>query len=307
MDNRDPRQQGTVTTTMHRFIVYQYGKVGSTSIVDALNGLPESKAFQSHFLGEMAFQATLQRLMDPGVPDYFFEHSAGQLIKNLRIYRHFLLRGQGRDRLTVITLAREPFDWFRSSISQDINQHIESLKTMLRKQGATWRDDDDALQLGMTLVFERLLLAIRHFGSVDATCGAKRFVLKDVIPVADNADFQSFMFFLNIFLRPHLWFRTHFREVMQIDIRDMEAVSSGLFRNRQGWGNTYLIRYEDLADAFPLMLDDLGFGKAVKLPRENESRKKPYSRQLERLFATGPALELRSLCTSEDTRFLGYG
>ena len=291
---------------MHRFIVYQYGKVGSTSIVDALYSLPDCMDFQSLFLGDAAFQASLQRLMDPGVPDYFFEHSAGQLIKNLRIYRHFLLRGQGRDKLTVITLAREPFDWFRSSISQDINQHIESLKTMLQKQGMTWRGDEEALQAGMGLVFERLLMAIRHFGSVDETCAAKRFVLRDVIPVADNADFQSFMFFLNIFLRPHLWFRTHFREVMQIDIRDMEPLPGGLFRSRQDWGNTYLLRYEELANAFPLMLDDLGYGSAVKLPRENESRKKPFSKQLGHMFATGPALELKALCTSEDTRFLGY-
>ena len=44
----------------------------------SLNSLPDGRAFQSHFLGEAAFQATLQRLMDPGVPDYFFEHSAGR-------------------------------------------------------------------------------------------------------------------------------------------------------------------------------------------------------------------------------------
>ena len=177
---------------------------------------------------------------------------------------------------------------------------------MLQKQGMTRQGDDEALQSGMRLVFERLLMAIRHFGSVDETCAAKRFVLKDVIPVVDNADFQSFMFFLNIFLRPHLWFRTHFREVMQIDIRDMEPLPGGLFRTRQDWGNTYLLRYEELACAFPQMLDDLGYRDAVKLPRENEGRKKPFSKQLAQLFSTEPALELKALCTSEDTRFLGY-
>ena len=78
---------------MHRFIVYQYGKVGSTSVVNALNQLPESEAFQSHFLGESAFSETLKRLQDPAASDYVFEHSAGQLIENLRIYRHYLRRG----------------------------------------------------------------------------------------------------------------------------------------------------------------------------------------------------------------------
>ena len=100
---------------MHRFIVYQYGKVGSTSVVNALDQLPETEAFQSHFLGEAAFSEPFNRLQDPAVSDYVFEHSAGQLIENLRIYRHYLRRGTSDNRLTIISLAREPFDWFRSS------------------------------------------------------------------------------------------------------------------------------------------------------------------------------------------------
>jgi hypothetical protein len=49
---------------MHRFIIYQYGKVGSTSLVEALNKLPDTEAYQSHFLGEAAFSATSWTTLD---------------------------------------------------------------------------------------------------------------------------------------------------------------------------------------------------------------------------------------------------
>lgn len=57
---------------MRRFFTYQYGKVGSTSLVEALNKLPDAEAYQSLFLGEAASSDTLTRLMNPEVPDYFF-------------------------------------------------------------------------------------------------------------------------------------------------------------------------------------------------------------------------------------------
>ena len=80
----------------------------------------------------------------------------------------------------------------------------------------------------------------------------------------------------------------------------------GVLCRRQDWGHIYLMRYEELAAGLPLLLKDLGYQKNIALPRKNVSHSKHFHRELEAAFATVEAQELRALCQSEDTRFLGY-
>ena len=133
-----------------RFIVYQYGKVGSTSLVAALNRLENVEAFQSHFLGQDAFFDTIKRLLTAGLDDYFFENSLGQLVANIKVYRHFINKyhGVSEERLTVLTACREPFDRFRSAVTQDIQGHLTSLRAMLDKRGIVHEQDHETIGRG---------------------------------------------------------------------------------------------------------------------------------------------------------------
>jgi len=292
---------------MHRFIIYQYGKVGSTSLVEALNKLPDTEAYQSHFLGEAAFADTLTRLMNPEVPDYFFHHSSGQLMENLQIYRHYLRRDLDDNALTVITMARQPFDWFRSCIAQDIDQHLHSLKLMLDKRQINYANSGAVITSGMELLFQQLLLAIAHFGSLDQMCRGKRYPeLRKALPHEDQEDFQSFMFFVNMFMRPHLWFQTHFEPVLGFGLKDLAPLDSGAYKKAEQWGNIYLLKYEQLAASLPLVMNDLGFSERAKLPRRNIGRSKRFATELADAFNTEAAAQLRTLCHSDDTRLLGY-
>jgi len=72
------------------------------------------------------------------------------------------------------------------------------------------------------------------------------------------------------------------------------------------WGNIYLMRYEELAAGFPLLLNDLGYQKNITLSRKSVSHSKHFHRELEAAFTTAEAQELHALCQSEDTRFLSY-
>jgi len=294
--------------SVHRFIVYQYGKVGSTSLTAALNKLPRAAAYQAHFLGEAAFTDTVRRLMSPDMPEYFFSHATGQLLENLRIYRHYLRRGLGPDLVTVVTVAREPFDWFRSAISQDIDEHLVSLRRMLAVRDRSADDDATVVIAGLGLLFERLLEAVAHMGSVDALCdsSARYAELRKLATHVDDKDFRAFMFLLNIFLRPHVWFDAHFRPVTGVGPQDMRALDNGVLCHRQDWGGIYLLRYETLAAGFDTLLDDLGHPGRVGLPRRNVSEGKRFATQLEAAFATAAAARLRAQCHSRSTRLLGY-
>ena len=292
---------------MHRFIIYQYGKVGSTSLVEALNKLPDTEAYQSHFLGEAAFADTLTRLMNPEESDYFFRHSCGQLTENLRIYRHYLRRDLDDNPLTVITMARQPFDWFRSCVAQDIDQHLHSLKLMLDKRHISYKSNGAAIKSGMALVFQQLLLAIAHFGSLDQMCRGERYPeLEEALPHEDQEDFQSLMFFVNMFMRPHLWFQTHFEPFLGFGLKDLAPMDSGPYKKTEQWGNIYLLKYEQLSDSMRVVMNDLGYRRRAKLPRRNTGRTKHFARELKGAFNTEAATQLRALCHSEDTRLLGY-
>jgi len=292
---------------MHNFIVYQYGKVGSTSITQALNELPDVCAHQCHFLGDQAFEEVLNRLLDPTLPDYTFKHSAGQLVENLRIYRYYLRREIDAGRLTIISLAREPFDWFRSAMAQDIEEHRLTLDAMLEVRGIQVADDKALVVKGMLLLFDRLLEAINLFESLDKMCGDARYpVLESSLSYTDPKDYRSLVYFLNVFLRPHVWFSSQFEPVLDVKIKDLVLDQRGIYKKEASWGGTYLLNYENLQETYPRVMRELGYAQSNELPLLNHSGRKPFADELEEVFSSDAAIKLRTLCHSGTTRYLGY-
>lgn len=116
----------------------------------------------------------------------------------------------------------------------------------------------------------------------------------------------SSMFFVNMFMRPHLWFQTHFEPVLGFGLKDLAPMGSGAYKKAEQWGNIYLLKYEQLADSLPAVMNDLGYDGRDKLPRRNIGRTKRFATELEDAFNTEAADQLRTLCHSEDTRLLGY-
>jgi len=134
-------------------IIYQYGKVASTSLTETLNRMSNVDAYQSHFFGEDAFRATITRLCNADTNDYFFEHSLGQLNENLKAYQLYHQKDRaGGDRCIVLTVAREPFDWFRSSFVQEIEGHIPALSLSLRDQNVDTISQAEIVTEGLALL-----------------------------------------------------------------------------------------------------------------------------------------------------------
>lgn len=292
---------------MHRFIVYQYGKVGSTAVVETLNTLPDVEAHQVHFFGPNAFEIIFNKLLDPELSDYFFEHSSGQLLGNMRVYRLFRQAKDKGERVTVFTMFREPFDWFRSCIAQEIDDHINTFRYSLDQGGIAWSSDEEAVTLGLELLLARILRALELAGGIDNLSMDVRRGLEQTMEFADERDFQQFLFLLGRFLAPHFWFATNLRPALDTEFQDMEALSADLFRARKEWGNIYLMRYEKLQEAIESALRDLGYEEPPQLLHSNVSADKPFNDVINTVFASPVALELKRLCQSETDSFLGYG
>lgn len=292
---------------MHYFIVYQYGKVGSTAVVDTLNTLPDAEACQVHFFDPKSFQNTFNRLLSPTLSDYMFHHASGQLVQNITAYRRFLRAGENAETTTIFTMCRDPFDWFRSSITQDIAEYLPSFRYTLDALGIPYHLDDEAVLHGLLTLFKRILQALELSGGVDNLTTATRQGLWKTMDFADNRDFQLFLFLLGRFLIPHNWFATHLHPALDTNFAEMEMMSTGLFRTRKDWGNIYMMRYEELASAFGQALGDLGYKEIPVLKATNVSDSKRLNMAVREAFSSDSAVMLKKRGHSEASRFLGYG
>ena len=288
-------------------IVYQYGKVASTSLVTSLNELPDVSAHQCHFFGEEAFRTTVKQLCNPNTNDYFFKHSLGQLVENLKAYRlyHQQNQEQGR-RCIVLTVAREPIDWFCSLLVQEIEGHIPALMLSLRDKDVDSMTKEQIVTDGLSLLLERIHGALDSVnGNIDDLTPSRRRLLDQILPFIDTQDFEAFLFILGRFLLPHWWFPAQFTPEFDVAIGDMADRGKGLLSAHTKTGDVYLARYEQLDTAFQRLLE-LENLPTRALMRANESRNKAFSNEINAVFQTQRAIDLRARSQSDTSRTLGY-
>ena len=293
--------------TLHRerpvsvsFIVYQYGKVASTALVETLNSMRHVRAHQCHFFGVEAFQATIARLCNPHTNDYFFKHSLGQLTENVRAYReyHRTDRADG-ERFVVVTVAREPFDWFQSAVLQEIEGHLSNFRLALPADLQQRLSDKELVTTGLALVIDRIHQTLDTVdGEVHQLTVKHRRGLIEQMPFNGAEDFEAFLFILSRYLQPLIWFKTQFSPEFGVVPAEMEVVGEGLRCAANEKGPIYLIQYEKMTQAFQQLLQREGLPEK-KLKRVNEGSRKPLSDQVATAFQTPEALRLKARTRSD--------
>lgn len=291
-------------------IVYQFGKVASTSLVNTLAKLPTLDVHQSHFLGESALQRIIPIAVDKSTNAYFHEHLCGQLMANVELtYRmNRVLAGHGAAKLKVISLSREPLEWLRSGLLQDIAGYRADMLSFAAAEGIDSLDELATLERALEAILMRIAAIIEAKGGIIPTVeefhrlGGKAMLapLGPDIPLIVRK-----LFFLA--LRPHTWFEEHFRPCFGIGLEDFEP-DGGLWTLRQPRADFVLLRYEDLKDRLADAVAALGVGPVDALQRDNVSRTKPFAATVATAFASETARALRNqLLLSDYARFFGYG
>ncbi|MEM6385502.1 MAG: hypothetical protein AAF718_04610 [Pseudomonadota bacterium] len=294
-----------MTSPTHFVIVYQFGKVASTALVNTLNRHPDVEAHQSHFLGEDALKRIVVNATSPSLSPYFRKHMIGQLMANLELTTELKRVKTGRDgrKLTVISLSREPVSWFRSCIQQDIKGYEDGFT---RLGQAASPNPEVALQAGV----ERMLADVSDL--LEAQGGAAAVVNeigarggKDFLQrVGTQDEFLKTMLMLS--LRPITWFEEHFRKCFGFSLEAIPPM--GTFWLKQGHPDSYVIlRYEDIASEFAAAMQALGVPMKGKLAEANLSRSKPFAEDIRAAFQSDAANRLRrSLQQTDYARFFGY-
>lgn len=268
-------------------IVYQFGKVASTSIAATLDDLDEITAVQCHFLGEAALSAVIPTITGAQVSSYFFKHQLGQFIENVRITRRMnrIRAGKGNERLLVISIARNPLDWIRSSIVQDIEGYLPVLKSLLKKQNIGATDDQDIVVQGLAHLITSTTFILNREGGVDACL--KR-MQKNPEAVFENSAFATDMDSRRIFymmLRPFDWFEKHFQKALNVHPDQMNKVD-GAYELSDSTTNYIIVRYEDIDHVLPAYLKANDMPTFTELTRENTSGIKPFATECVDAFNT---------------------
>ena len=230
-------------------LIVQMGKVASTAIAEALRRAGQA-ALQAHIAAPERLQEKL-RIMTSAVvseevaarmyADYLQELQVTFLLARLRA-RH--QRGEeGADDPRVISLTRDPLDWYWSHFAQNYD-HYGALLAKYAAHHYPHAPDFDAeemmleVQSRMFQVLEQTQLPLDQASALPA-----------LMAEADALDPSGVVFSqANRFLVPLRWFDEDFLPATGVDVyrHDFDRVR-GASRIDDGGLSLLLLRYEDLA------------------------------------------------------------
>ena len=290
----------------HSVVVYQFGKVASTSLVATLNALPDVEAVQAHFLGRDSLKEMVDLIIDPQTSDYFHKHQVGQFIENARTTRLIQAHRQGlaKDRaLSVISLCRDPFDWFRSSIIQD----MAGYRPVLEELEPDAASGEDRVRRALETMFTCFGGILGDFGGIDpllARLKADRKCLSGHAALSANRGLPAMFYMM---LRPFSWFEAHYRGAIGQDVTGFRDIGQGVLFRDAGWARLAVLRYEDIAEQIGPALHALGIGSVETMVRENLSGGKDMASPVREAFGSPPAGALRDRFVDTDyARRFGY-
>lgn len=291
-------------------LVYQFGKVASTTVVETLQAIPDVAAYQSHFLGVQFLHETLNRLVRPGEPEYFFKHGEGQLVNNIRLQRllNFYKQGDVKDKkLAIISTAREPLDWFRSALVQDFVEYKKYFCKISEKYNKKECSDVEEVEFSVKFFLERVLLCMKSLGSIDDISAELKPGRRDFEYFVGDRHIDDFLErLLQLFLRPHVWFQKQYAVTLESDPFTYLPIGDHVLHKNLNWADAYIFRYEDLNSALPKICEHFGISNNIEIKVENISSKKDYGYEIRELFKGPLAQQVRARSVSEYINFFGY-
>jgi len=262
-------------------LVYQYGKVGSTSLVASLNELAGIDAYQVHFLGRRAYAAMIEAVLDGRLDSYFAKHALGQLAQNVAAERELLACEREGGETYLLTVSRDPVDWYQSAVAQDSQGTFKTFVAFAKHEGKAGRPVRHTLDTVRAEV-KRLL----RESDLEANPAVHGYTLLDSHKeyFADRYGRFAPMIThqLSIFFRTFSWFDEHFREYTGIRI---ELDAQGVFQQVEGRRHYLAVRYEDFA-RLPELLSCAWNIDLPRLKRENVSAAKPGAVRVAEAFAS---------------------
>lgn len=280
-------------------VVYQPGKVASTSIVNSFNKIDGIHAVQSHFLGKESLKSIIDLLVDANQSEYFHRHRLGQFLNNLDITReiHGFREGYySEKKLTIISLVRDPFDWFRSSISQDIEGYVPIFTRYADAMNIDFDSDESMILGSLPSILSDLYEAFDEIGGVDEFFSRKQ-PFRNMFTNFDKYVREDLIAISCVFIRPFSWLDDHLSKFLSVDIESFFEFPKLILWKDMKWCGIYIIRYEDLDESMKFITRRLNIN-AFSLNVDNISSEKRLSSEINQCFKTEQAALLKELCVN---------
>jgi hypothetical protein len=272
-------------------IVYQMGKVASTAICDALRSA-EINAVQSHFLGEKNLAGVLKNLITPDLEDLFIHHGTGQLVQNIETTRKVLwykkYKQKEGKKLKVITLARDPMNWYRANFVQNLEGYCGALKDWVNENHPGHCGERDFVWYLRTFHVD----LFNHLAAIKSQPGSAQFqsevialrIPSETMPARRDGLPEVLVRHLNILNRPLIWFDRFFAPIFDVDIfKEDFDVEKGYRHFTNDFCAVLLIRYENLGEVHGVIGDFVGI-EGFSPQKVNTSDSKPYASELFQAF-----------------------
>lgn len=261
-----------------RAIIYQMGKVASTALVGALEARGV-RAVQSHFLDTETFHQAINRFSSPAFSAEAAYHLSEQLKSNLLLHNDIqkALKTQNGEPLAVVTMVREPLDWYISNLTQNFFLSEPLLKDWLAVEHGKSVEEDLTLD-DLRIFFDTLATMFeRHVEKLTPETSAKMRVAFGDANLTDEAKRERFFLpEISNLARPHFWHSKHFTPVFDVDLeRSAFNPSKGFGYHELGAVSVLLVKYEALSGNLDRIASLFNIDE-LTLERVNTSKEKAY-------------------------------
>lgn len=295
-------------------LIYQMGKVASSSLCEGLNGAKIAVA-QTHFLGQQALSAMLEIYLKPVINAFFSTHIYGQLIANIRLTRLLLdqrhaseAQGGTSEKVKIISLSQDPLDWYRTEFVQNFDGYIAAIRAFQHDHAASVNDGDGD---DVAAIIRGHELILHTLAQQDLSLPLQPpYAIKALLQPAFAANDQASLLPNGLnFFKPLVWFQRLFPTITGIDIfsAPKTTIGNGVWRFENSFCDALIIKYECLQEAMPAIAEFVGASR-IRLPRSNISEKKPQYRRSHEAFQqlAIPASVSAALYASDYCKFFGY-
>lgn len=139
--------------------VFQMGKVASTAIKNALLRR-RIECYQPHFLSRDSFEQLIKCFEEVDMTDWAADHLSGQIAENLILYNRLIKfrnkASRDNQQLKIITLTREPLDWYFSNFAQNFGEYKQDVASFVAETGniriSVEEEEKILLQIGDFLI-----------------------------------------------------------------------------------------------------------------------------------------------------------
>jgi len=288
--------------------IFQMGKVGSSAITGALQNRGVN-AVQMHWLGKETLIATLEQSLlnvDTETPSAVRGiEEFKQNIQNTRtLYWYRKHRKRDGQKLKIITLARDPLDWYWGHLAENFDLYETEIRRWYSQVSGQAEPDVDIEKASR--VFHDALFS--RFGAIRRSIDHPRFDLKAAGQKFEDVHTPFLPQQIMKLRLPTAWFDVFFKPEIGIDIfqKPLDRMT-GMAAYDNDFAQVLLVRYENL----DVCVDAIGRFAGIdglSLERVNVTSRKRTAVDLPRLRSEvrpGPQA-LKKLYDSRYCRHFAY-